>query len=262
MGSYLLNGFFLLCCILYGEGLYAEDVTNPGKKFLVVGTTSGYAPFVSLDNNGRYEGFDIDVAEQLAKKLNRDLSIQDCGSMPGLMLSLKQGKVDILIWAISITTDRMKNMDMVYYQGEKVTEIPFLFWKQIPEEIKSIEDLGKNPDNVICVEAGTSQEDILKKVPSLNLKYVDKITDAILEIRYEKSFTTTVDPSLLVRFMAQHPEIKVLYLPLPPQEHVFGCGICIDKKNPHLTQEIKKAIDELREEKVLMELEKKWKLIN
>jgi polar amino acid transport system substrate-binding protein len=77
----------------------------------VVGTTSGYAPFVSLDAEGKYHGFDIDLAELLAIKLNKKLVIKDLGSMPSLMLGLKQKKIDALIWAVSITEDRMKNYE-------------------------------------------------------------------------------------------------------------------------------------------------------
>src|SRR5271157_3699018 len=81
---------------------------------LVVGTTSGYAPYVSLNEQGKYEGFDIDLAELLAKKLDKKLVLKDLGSMPSLMLALKQNKIDALIWAVSITKDRLKNYEMVY----------------------------------------------------------------------------------------------------------------------------------------------------
>ena len=229
---------------------------------LVVGTTSGYAPYVSLDAQGNYEGFDIDVAKELAQKLNKKLVIKDFGSMPSLMLALKQGKADALIWAISITNERQQKMEMVYYQGEKVLELPLLFWKEVPKDITSFQDLAKDPKRAICVEAGTFQEDVLKKTPNVNMKYTDKIMDAILEIKYGKSFATIVDPSLVKRFQAQYPEIKVLQLPLAPQDQSLGNGICINKKNQELAGQVRKAIEELRTEGKIAELEKKWKLAN
>ncbi len=69
----------------------------------IVGTTSAYAPFVSLNEQGDYIGFDIDIATELSQKLNRKLVIKDIGSLPSLMMALKQGKIDAIIWAISIT---------------------------------------------------------------------------------------------------------------------------------------------------------------
>lgn len=47
---------------------------------LIVGTTSGYAPYVSINAEGEYEGFDIDVAKALADKLGRKLVIKDFGT--------------------------------------------------------------------------------------------------------------------------------------------------------------------------------------
>jgi ABC-type amino acid transport substrate-binding protein len=243
----------ILFAFLCSASLFAEET-------LVVGTTSGYAPYVSLNEQGAYEGFDIDVANLLAQKLVRKLIIKDCGSMPSLMLALKQDKVDALIWAISITEERQKNMEMIYYQGEKVTEMPFLFWKQIPSNIHSIDDLGQDPKKSICVEAGTFQEAVIKKSPTIKFKNVDKITDAILELRYGKSFATAIDPSLVSRFQAQYPEIKVLRLPLPPSHHSLGNGICISKKKEALVAQVKQAVTQITAEGKIVELEKKWNL--
>jgi polar amino acid transport system substrate-binding protein len=225
---------------------------------LIVGTTSGYAPYVSLDAQGNYEGFDIDLAELLAKKLNKKLVIKDLGSMPSLMLALKQKKIDALIWAISITEDRLKNYEMVYYQGDKTTEMPFLFWDKIPERITTIADLAK--EKTICVEAGSYQEGILKKFSEIKIKNVDRVTDAIMEIKFGKSLATTIDHSLVSRFQTQYPEIKVLNLPLPSSAQSLGNGICINKANQELAAQVRKVVDELRAEGKVAELEKKWKL--
>ncbi len=230
-----------------------------GLEPLVVGTTSGYAPYVSLDAKGNYEGFDIDFAKELAKKMDRELLIKDFGSMPSLLLALKQNKADVLIWAISITDERTKKMEMVYYQGEKVTAMPFLFWKAVPEGISSIEDLGKD-SMVVSVEAGSFQEAVLKKYPEVHLKQVEKITDALMEIRFGKSKAAMADPSLIAELKTQYPELKVVYLPLKPEDYSLGNGICINKTNPGLAAEVRKATEALIAEGKVAELEKKWKL--
>ena len=192
---------FCILALLFGNCLNAiED--------FVVGTTSAYAPYVSLNDMGEYVGFDIDIAQELGKKLKRKLVIKDLGSMPSLLLAIKQNKIDALLWAISITEERQKQMEMIYYQGEKVTSLPLLFWKKIPDGITSIETMAK-PDVVIGVEAGSFQESFLLKVPGLNLKQVDKVMDAILEIKYGKSTATMIDPSLLPIVLKQFPEVKI-----------------------------------------------------
>lgn len=231
-----------------------------GQEPLVVGTASGYAPYVSLDAQGRLEGFDIDFATALAQKLNRKLVIKDLGSMPSLLLALQQKKVDVLIWAVSITEDRCKKMEMIYYQGERVTQMPFLFWREIPEGITSIEDLGKNPKYVVSVEAGSWQEGVLKKYPKVVSKQVEKVPDAMLEIRYGKSLAAMVDPSLVKKLTSQYPELRVLSLPLKIEDVCLGNGICLRKDNTVLIQEMQKAVDELTLEGKVLDLEQKWKI--
>lgn len=47
-----------------------KDMQRDTAQF-IVGTAAGYAPFVSINQQGEYEGFDIDVANALAKQMER-----------------------------------------------------------------------------------------------------------------------------------------------------------------------------------------------
>ncbi len=227
----------------------------------IVGTTSGYAPFVSLNDRGGYEGFDIDVAKELARKLNRPLKLKDCGNMPGLMLALKQNKVDALIWAISITETRKKRFELIHYQGEKIDTVPLIFWGQVPENIHTLSDLATQADKPVCVEAGSYQEGILQTCSSLSLKYLEGISDVILDLKCGKSCASAVDLSLVARLQHKYPELNVLFLPLPPHMQAEGNGICLNK-NHELVRAVNRAVTELKQEGVLLQLEKKWGLKN
>jgi arginine transport system substrate-binding protein len=247
-----IAGSFLL---LFGT-LFAKEEAGT----FTVGTTSGYAPYVSLDSKGEYEGFDIDLAKLLAEKLNKKLVIKDLGSMPSLMIALEQNKVDALIWAISITEERAKKMEMVYYQGEKITTMPLVFWDKIPENVKGPEDLENDPKKIVCVEAGSYQEQVMKSYPGLTLKNVDKITDAVMEIKYGKSKAIAMDSSLISFMKQQNPQLQVLNFPLPPKMQSLGNGICINKSNPELAAKVRKAVEELTSEGKIRALENKWKM--
>ena len=131
-----------IICLFLALGASSQAEESP----FIVGTTSGYAPYVSLNAKGEYEGFDIDVAHLVAERMHKKLVIKDLGSMPSLLMALQKKKIDAAIWAISITEERQKSMSMVYYQGEKVTELPFVFWKEIPKGLSKMEDF-KNAAN-------------------------------------------------------------------------------------------------------------------
>lgn len=232
------------------------------KEDFIVGTTSGYAPYVSLNASCEYEGFDIDLARTLAEKMDKNLVIKDLGGLTPLFLSLKSGKIDAIIWAISITNAREKQMEMVYYQGAQVNTMPLLFWKEIPENVSGVEDLYDNPKAIVCVEAGSYQESFVADLPKLKVKQVDKITDAILELKYGKSRAAFADPSLLPRLLKQYPELRVMQVPLPLEQQSKGNGICINKKKADLAADVRKAVDELSKEGKVKALEEKWGLID
>jgi arginine transport system substrate-binding protein len=246
------NFICMLSIIFFAATAIADD--------LIVGTTSGYAPYVSINAEGEYEGFDIDIAKALADKLGRRLVIKDFGSMPALFLALKQNKADALIWSISITQERQKQMTMIYYQGEKETSLPLLFWGEIPDNIKGLEDMTNNPNAVISVEAGSFQENVLLSVPGLNLKQVDKVSDAILELKYGKSQAALIDNSLKPIYMEKFPKLKSLTVNLPESKQSMGKGICLNSNNGDLIAAIQKAVNELFSDGTIAKLEAKWKL--
>jgi ABC-type amino acid transport substrate-binding protein len=228
------------------------------KPPLIIGTSTGYAPFVSLNNQGNYEGFDIDIAHLIAEKMDRTLQIQDLGTLPSLFLGLEQKKVDLVIWAVSITEERSKKMQMIYYQGEKEINIPILFWKTPPEGLCSLEDLSKNPKNKICVEAGSWQASVIEHLP--NIKQVDNLSNALLELEYGKSYAIVVDPSLVPTLLSKNSNLTSISLPLPPDKQSLGNGICIAKANSNLGKQIEDIINNLISEGKILELEKKWGL--
>lgn len=241
--------YILLCAFSIFSFAFAEE--------LVVGTTSGYAPYVSLNVNGDYEGFDIDMANAIAGKLDRKLVIKDFGSMPALMLALKQNKADALMWAIAITPERQEKLAMIYYQGEKVTTMSLLFWGEIPENIKGLKDMT---GSVISVEAGSFQENALLSQPGLSLKQVEKVSDAILELKYGKSKAVCIDQSIKFLFMKKFPELQSLTINLPESKQTLGNGICLNLNNVELARAIQKAVDELSSDGTIAKLEVKWKL--
>lgn len=247
---------FCGCAIgLFGGGPAQEEP----KESFVVGMASGYAPYVSLNEQGEYEGFDVDLARLIAERMHRKLVLQDLGGMTSLLVALQKSKIDAIVWAMSITEERQKEMDMVYYQGDMTTDISLLFWGEAPSGIEKIEDLAKLK-GTICVEAGSYQDTVLRQYPSLKVRFLDKITDGLLDIKYKKSLALAIDSSLIGRLQAQYPELKVLRLPLPETQQSLGNGICINKEKRATTAEIEKIIAELRAEGKIAELEKKWNL--
>lgn len=254
----LYSNLTALCCIIVAL-LMAPGCTNnrscQNERSLTVGIASGYAPFVSLNEQGEYEGFDIDVITAVAEKTDRKLNLIDLGSMASLFMALNQGSIDIIIWGLSITQERCTKVAMINYQGETIASYPLLFWNAIPENIRSIDDMQ---NITICVEPGSAQESALHAYPFINKFYTEKIDDALLNIQFGKADAALVEPAIARKFIRRYPEIKTLGLPLPPDQREQGIGIALKKENTQLIEELTRAINELKQENRITKLATKW----
>jgi ABC-type amino acid transport substrate-binding protein len=232
--------------------IFCFNRTDNEKKF-IVGTVADYAPWVSINETGEYEGFDVDVITEIAKKLDKKLVLKDLGSMASLFLALEQGSIDAIIWGLSITKDRLEKIAMIKYQGENVESFPLIFWKNIPKEITSIQDM-KN--KTICVEPASSQDTVLSRYDFINKKSTEKIDDALLNIQYAKADAAFVEPAIAKKFKKKYPEIQILNVPLNEDDQVLGVGICIKKSNINLIQQIQQAVNDSKDN--IKNFEKKW----
>ena len=253
------NKFKLIVMLLGFAGVTGIFVFQQSKKaaeeYFVVGMSGGYAPWVSMNAQGMYEGFDIDVANQLAKKLNKKLLLQDCGSMSSLLLALQQKKIDAIIWGMCMTQDRLSKMLMVRYQGSKVTSFPLLFWDKIPRGVKSIQDMR---GMTVCVEPSSTQQRALDPYGAVIQKPVQKIDDALLAIQYGKADAAITEPAIARKFIKKYPNIKVIDLPLDEASQELGVGICLNKESVTLAKQLEVAVKELEVEGVIAALEQRW----
>jgi arginine transport system substrate-binding protein len=237
---------------------FSQHEHKPSSDTLVVGLQSGYPPFEFMDEEGKIVGFDVDVAQRLADRLGKTLVIKDM-EFEGEILSLKQGKIDLIISGMNITPSRLKEILMVPYHGEAATSFSLIFWKQIPEGVKSIEDLAKIPSASVSVESGSIPEAYMSQYhATMPLKSFQGSLAPLIDVKYGKSTANLVQPDVADYLKQQHPEIEVLSIPLPEDENILGFGIGIKKGNQELFDQVQQIMQELKASGELKQLEDKW----
>jgi ABC-type amino acid transport substrate-binding protein len=256
MNINLLRLSALITILLLGYLFITREYSAPAHPHvLIVGTAAGYAPFVSINQDGAYEGFDIDVANALAQTMNKQLAIKDLGSMSALLVALEQGSIDAIIWGMSITADRLEKVAMVHYQGATTDAYPLIFWQTIPEGITSIADMQQA---IISVEQASAQDSALRAYTHIRTLPVEKVDDALLNIQYGKAHAALVEPAIARKFKAKFPEIKILDVPLTTSDVVHGIGIVLKKGRTQLITQVQQAVDTLKAQGRIAELEQTW----
>lgn len=84
---------------------------NKGAKGgkLVVGTEAGFAPYELKVGNG-FIGIDVEMCAAIAKKLDRELVIENM-NFDALPMAVSTNKVDMICAGITVTEERKENMD-------------------------------------------------------------------------------------------------------------------------------------------------------
>ncbi len=89
------------------------------NKKIVVGTAWDYPPFSSVDPNFQVVGFDIALIEEIGRRLQIPVEIQNY-AFEGLPGALQLNQIDLAVAAISITPERASQMSFspIYYVNE------------------------------------------------------------------------------------------------------------------------------------------------
>lgn len=235
----------------------SQSNAEESHEQLVVGLQSGYPPFEFMDANGKIIGFDVEIAQQIADKLGKILVIKDM-EFEGEILSLKQGKIDLIMSGMDITPSRLKEIAMIPYHGEAADSLSLIFWKEIPQGVQTLEDVAKLPHPTVSVESGATPETLLKKYPNIQAKSFQGALNPLMDVKYGKSVANLVEPDVADYLQQKHPEVKILSVPLPKDVAVLGFGIGIKKENQELFNEVQQAIQELKASGQLKQLENKW----
>lgn len=127
-----------------------NDNGGGGGGTLTVGSDIPFPPF-EQGNAPNYTGFDIDVINEVGKRIDKTIQIQDT-SFDTIFTDLANGKFDAVISAATITADREKTVDFSdpYYEANQALVVP------PGSDIKTTDELG---GKTVAAQDGTTGED-------------------------------------------------------------------------------------------------------
>src|ERR1700747_511732 len=118
---------------------------------LKTGVDATFAPHAMPKLSGGIEGFNVDLANEIGKRLHRGVEI-DATQFSGLLPGLQAGTYDFIAAPTTVTKERAENM--LFTEGYLNTDFQFLIKKGGPK-IGRLEDLK---DKVVAVNKGSAYE--------------------------------------------------------------------------------------------------------
>lgn len=233
------------------EGDKTQLEAIKAKGVLTMATSADYPPYEfhkEINGKDTIVGFDVMIAEEVAKNLGVKLEIKDM-KFDGLLGALKSGNVDIVVAGMTPTEERKQavNFTDVYHNGEHT----ILVKKDNKEKYKSIEDLTKAS---IAVQKSSLQENIAKDViKSENIKSLGKISDVVLELQNNNVDAVVVSKEAITGYLKQYPDILEANIDLGTDKSE-GSAIAINKTDDtSLIDAINEVLDKLKKENKIEE---------
>ena len=146
-----------------------DEIKESGK--IVIGVFSDKAPFGYVDENGKYQGYDVYFANRLVKDLGVDVEFVSTEAASRVEF-LETGKVDIVLANFTVTEERAEQVDFALpYMKVKLGVVS-------PDDalITDVEQL--NGKKLIVVKGTTAETYFEKNYPDVELQKYDEYADA------------------------------------------------------------------------------------
>ena len=224
----------------------AGELTTVEAGKLTMATNAAFPPYEMTTDAGDFEGIDIETAQAIADKLGLELQIDDM-DFDAALLSVQQGKADIVMAGVTVTDERKAVMDfsdsyatgiqsIIVPEGSDITSPDDLAGKKIGTQrgttgyIYCSDDFGD--ENVVAYDDG------LTAVQALNNGQVDAVV---------------IDNAPAQEFIAANPGLKILDTSYAEEDYAIGMA-----KNSPLEDAVNSVLEELKADGTLQAIVDKY----
>ena len=231
----------------------SAESNSTASNVLRVGIDDTYPPMEYKDEAGNYAGFDIELAQEVAKRMNKEIEFVPT-AWSAIFTALSSNKYDCIISSLSITDERKKT---IAYTRPYIANSQTIIVKSDNTDIKDETSLG---DKVVAVQMGTTSEDscieFQKITPFKDFKKYEAMTEALNELKIGRVDAVVCDLVVGKYFVANdNTSFKLVSTTLPKEPIAIG----FDKKtNQAEADKYDKVLGEIIADGTLAKISEKW----
>ncbi len=245
-------------------------------KKIRIATEGAYAPWNATDPSGKLVGFEIDLAQDLCKRIGAECEVvaQD---WDGIIPALQQGKYDGIMAAMSITAERKKVIEFSNPYGTEPSMFgipktsPLAAAKFGAERVDLTKDTAENKaalaklgevlkGKTVGVQTSTIQANFMEKLlPSVAVRTYDKLDNAGIDMAAGRVDAIFGDRSAVSAVLeADAAKGMVLFGPAFSRGVLGdGVGVGLRKADKDLKEKFNKAIADATKDGTITKLSTK-----
>ena len=229
----------------------AEGETKAEGGTLIVGFDQDFPPMGFMGDDGEYTGFDLELAQEAAKRLGLEYKPQPI-AWDAKDMELESGNIDC-IWNGFTMTGREDG----YTWSEPYMENSQVFVVAGDSGIKSQADLA---GKVVECQVDSSAEAALKEVPDLTATFAQLLTTADYNTAFmdlEQGAVDAIAMDVVVagyQISQRNADFVILEDSLGAEEYAIG----FKKGNTELKDKVQGALEEMAADGTLKTISEKW----
>ena len=219
------------------------------ENVLIAGANIGNVPWEFQDTAGELIGFEIDLVNEVAKRLNREIEIINI-PFNGLFSAVQSSRIDIAISSITITEQRLTSVSFAqpYYDSDQSLTI------RSDSNITSVNDLQ---DEVVAVDTGSTGDiwasENQQQYGFKEIRRYEGIAPAALDLQIGRVAGYISDIPAMQYYTKDKPELKVV-----ERIRTGGSYSMMFRKDDELALSVNEIITTLKQEGLVNELHNKW----
>lgn len=233
------------------EETTAEEAKTTDGGTLIVGFDQDFPPMGFVGDDGEYTGFDLELAQEVAKRLGLEYKAQPI-AWDSKDMELESGNIDC-IWNGFTMTGREDD----YTWTEPYIANQQVFVVANDSDINSQANLA---GKIVEVQADSSAEAALKEAPELTATFKELLTTADYNTAFmdlEQGAVDAIAMDVIVagyQIQQRNADFKILDDSLSEEEY----GVGFKKGNTELRDKVQSTLEEMAEDGTLQEVSEKW----
>lgn len=227
---------------------------NNSQDPIVISTTGQHAFFSETnEETGELEGFEIEVWEEIGKRLGREIKWETAG-FPGVIELLESGRVDTVADQIGITEEREEK----YYFSDVYFYVPYrIVVAEDNNTIETVEDLYGKKLGLLSDDIAYSYFDELD--PDGKIEYVNyEESTAVPADVAMRRLDATLMSSLHIESVKKESGLEIKGVGEPVYTENAGYPFAKTEEGKALRDDVNEVLKELKEEGFMKETAIKW----
>lgn len=236
-----------------------EATASDGDQVIIVGTQNDYPPFAYADESGELTGFDVEVVQEIDKRLDGYTFEFSATPWDSMFLALESNKIQMVADQIAKTPEREEKYlfsDESYFAAETVIVV-----KEGNTDVSTIEDLEGLNVGALAGDAYTlllEEHNETAETP-INLRYSESgnPSEILQEVQNGRLDAYVNDP-IMINDVMEKQDLDLTIVGQSLVNDQMGLVFKKDAQGEEFKALMDPIIQEMKEDGTLVELSEKW----